>query len=136
MKPYKEKEALYLQKQTEWKNKIKAEPNKFKRFWKRVWYLIAFPWKWIFLNIQDPITALIFVICFLLISSEVWVPYLVFFITRNAWWLGIGSACWIFWLGPGTPFLLIVIGCTASVKALFNKIKNHRKSKKCDDCDC
>lgn len=124
---YKEREELYKSKQEAWKSKIKSEPNKWKRFWKWIWFFIAFPWVWTWQNIQDWRTAVIFVICFLVISSEVWVPYLIYFITKNAWWLGIGSACWLFWLGPGTPFMLLCVACTAGVKAIFNKLISRKE---------
>lgn len=41
----------------------------------------------------------------------------------------IGSACWLFWLGPGTPFMVICIGLTIAIKGLFNKIKEKRAKK-------
>lgn len=68
-------EEQYKKKQLEWKTHIKLESNKFKRFWKWVWYLIAFPFVWLFYNIRDWRTAIIFVIVFLIVSSEVWIPF-------------------------------------------------------------
>lgn len=116
-------EAQYKDAQENQKQKIKNEPKPFKRFLKWLWFWIAYPWKWLFLNIRDWRTALIFAIVMIVLSSEVWVPYLIWFITSSAWWLGIGSACWLFWLGPGTPFLIICIGLTILIKGLFNKIR-------------
>ena len=135
MKKFNEIEDKFKQDQQAWKDRIKAEPNKFKRFWKWVWYLIAFPFVWIWVNIRDWRTALIFVIVFLLVSSEVWVPYLIGAIFWNNEPLrismfSVGSACWLFWLGPGTPFLVICIGITIGVKGIFNKIKEHRNKNK------
>lgn len=126
-------EQDYKNKQLAWKTHIRMEPKKSKRFWMWVWYLIAFPFVWIFHNIKDWRTAVIFVIVFLIVSSEVWVPYLIAIITWGSdlskWMLGIASACWLFWLGPGTPFLVICISLTIGIKALYNKIKNRKKSK-------
>lgn len=117
------------------KEKIRQEPSKWKRFWKWVWYAISFPFVWIFYNIRDWRTAIIFAIVFLVVSSEVWVPYLIGVIfwanePLRISMFSIGSACWLFWLGPGTPFLVIVIGITIGVKYLFNLIKNHIEKKK------
>ena len=39
----------------------------------------------------------------------------------------VGSACWLFWLGPGTPFLVICIALTIGIKGLFNRIKEKKK---------
>lgn len=130
----KELEKEYKHKQLIWKTSIRFKPTKWKRFWGWVWYLIAFPWVWIYTNIRDWHTALIFVIVCAIVSCEVWIPYLIALICwyneplRNTM-LGVGSGCWLFWAGPGTPFLLICIFITIGIKALFNKIKD-RKSKK------
>jgi hypothetical protein len=52
-------------------------------------------------------------------SCEVWIPYIIGFVTNNAWWYGIGSACWLFWLGPFTPFIPLCIAITLGLKKLF-----------------
>lgn len=113
------------------KEKIKQEPNKFKRFWKWVLYLIVFPFKWLWYNIRDWRTAVIFIITVVVVSSEVWVPYLLGFIfyaneALRITMFSVGSACWLFWLGPGTPFIIICIGITIGVKEIFNRIKLRR----------
>ena len=133
MKKFKDIEIQFKEKQEAEKNKIRSEENKWKRFWKWVLYLIVFPWKWIFVNIRDWRTALIFIIVCAVVSSEVWVPYMIGFICWNNEPLrismfGVGSACWLFWIGPGTPFLVICIGLTIAVKSLFNKIKYRKKT--------
>lgn len=128
---FKEVEEKFKQDQLVWKARIKLEPNKFKRFWKWVWYLIAFPWKWIWVNIRDWHTFLIFIITMIVVSSEVWVPYMIGFICWNneplrISMMSVGSACWLFWAGPGTPFLVICIVITIGVKGLFNKLKEKK----------
>lgn len=72
---------------------------------------------------NDPSLIVIFALWFALVSSEVWVPYLIGVITQDAYWFGIGSACWLFWAGPGTPFLAIVLALTIVTKAAFDKIR-------------
>ena len=81
-------------------------------------------------NIRDWRTAIIFVATVIVVSSEVWVMYLLYFITGNEWYLGIGSACWLFWLGPGTPFMVICIGITMAIKGLVNKVAQHASKRK------
>ena len=116
------------------KEKIRQEPNKWKRFWKWVLYLITFPFKWMWVNIRDWRTMIIFVIVVIVVSIEVWLPYLLSVITWGSdfskWCLGIGSACWLFWLGPGTPFIPLCIIITIGIKSLFDKIIEKRKSNK------
>ena len=126
---------LYEAKQKEWKDKIHSKPTKWLRFWSWVWYLIAFPWVWLFYNIRDWRSAVIFVIVFIVLSSEVWLPYLIGLIFWGNEGLritmfSIGSVCWLFWLGPGTPFIVICISVTIGVKALFNKIKSKNYGKR------
>ena len=120
-------EAEYNASQEIEKQIIRSEPKRLKRFWKWVVYYTIFPFKWLWTNIRDWKTFLIFAIVFVIASSEVWCPYLIGFICWNDEVLrntmfGVGSACWLFWLGPGTPFMVIVIGLTIGVKTIFNKI--------------
>lgn len=118
--------------QDERKAKIRLEPSKFKRFWKWIWFWVSFPWIWTFYNIRDWKTFIIFLVVFLVVSSEVWVPYLLgcicwsnepFRITM----FSVASACWLFWLGPGTPFMVIVITITIAIKSIFNKVSRKKE---------
>lgn len=127
---FKEVEQKYKESQDEWKAKIRLEPNKFKRFWKWVWFYTAFPWKWLWVNIRDWRTAVIFIIVVLVVGSEVWVPLVLGWIFNNAWLLGIAATCELFWLGPGTPFIVICIVITIAIKGVFNKLKEKRLCKK------
>ena len=121
-------ESNYILRQELAKIKIRKTPNKYKRFLKWIWYLISFPFIWIFINIRDWRTAIIFIIVFLCVSSEVWIPYLIAFIcwtnvNIRISMLSLGSACWLFWAGPGTPFMVICISITILVRSLFNKLR-------------
>ena len=135
-KKFSELEQRYKEAKAKARAKIKEEPNRWVRFWKWVWYFISFPFKWLWLNIRDWRTVLIFAIVVLVVSCEVWIPYMIALITWGSTlskvMLGVGSTCWLVWLGPGTPFLIICIGITMGIKALFNKIeekKNGRRNK-------
>ena len=127
LKQAKQKEQEYKLLRITRKNFIKQEPNKTKRFFKLLWFYISFPFVWLWRNIKDWRTLIIFIIVFLVVSIEVWLPYLLSFITWGSDFsktmLSIGSACWLFWLGPGTPFLALCIVITIGVKGLFNKLK-------------
>lgn len=131
----KELEQQYHTKQLAWKTHIRMKPTKWKRFWGWVWYLIAFPFVWLFYNIMDWRTAICIVISFLLWSASVWIWYVLAFVSGwntdiAKWFLGVGSAIWLWWISPiGSPFILLVTFTAIGMKALFNKIK-HRKKKK------
>ena len=109
-----------------WEQQYRDFQNKRKPkkgVWNWVKYLVSTPFVWLWYNIRDIRTLIIFIIVLLVVSSEVWVFYLLGLITNNAWFYGIASACWLFWLGPGTPFLVICISLTMAIKMLLNKLK-------------
>ena len=135
-----ELEAKYKEQADRRKAKIRLEPNKFKRFWKWVWYAIAFPWIWLFYNIRDWRSLVCVIISLLLWSSSVWGFYLASLLcgwksTETGLWLfGIGSAVWVWWASPvGSPFILLVTMTAIGMKMLFDKWKKRRKVKKNED---
>lgn len=85
--------------------------------------------KKLFNALKDKTNIIIFIITFIVLSSEVWIMYLLYFITGNLWFLGVGSACWAFWLAPFTPFLPICLALTFCVRKIFDKIKAKRSVK-------
>ena len=138
MKKYSQLKAEYNYHQCARKAKIRKEPKKSKRFWMWIWYWISFPWIWLWINVRDWRTAICLVVSLLLWSSSVWIFYLLALITgwttdTAKWFLGIGSAVWIWWLSPlGSPFILLVTFTTIAIKAVFDKIQDHKKV--CSKC--
>ena len=131
LKQEKQKQEEYEKKQKEQLIQIKNTPH---HFWKLLWFYIKKPFIWLKDNIKDWRTFLIFIIVFLVVSCEVWVPYLLGIITWGSdfskWCFSIGSACLLFWWLPGTPFLLICITLTIVAKIIFNKIRERIYLKK------
>ena len=129
---FKELESDYKKRQLAWKVHIRMKPTKAKRCWAWVWYLIAFPWVWLFYNIRDWRSVLCIIISFLLWSSSVWLFYLLGFIfyyseTIRTSMFAIGSAVWVWWVSPvGSPFILLVTMTSIGMKALLNKINNKK----------
>lgn len=121
-----ELEQKYQEERAKEKTKIRLEKRKSLRTLKWAWYYISYPFKWIWLNIRDPTTLLIFVLVVLLVSCEVWVPALLAVILKQDYLWGIAVACWGFWLLPGTPFLPLCILLTMVIKSLYNRIRNKR----------
>lgn len=91
-----------------------------------IWNKTRSFFKWLFGQLKDWHNAVIFAIVFIVMSSEVWVPYLLGFITGDAYWFGVGSVCWAFWLAPGTPFLTLCILITLGVRKLFDKLRRRK----------
>lgn len=135
MKKFDELEKSYKEGQTLKKTAIRLEVNKFKRFWKWVWFYATYPFLWVWVNIRDIRTFIIFIIVFLVVSIEVWLPYLLGLIFWNnepfrLTMFGVASACWLFWLGPFTPFLPLCIVITIGIKGLFNKHSEKKENKR------
>ena len=128
--------SLFERQKEEEKRRIRAEPKRSKRFLLWLKYLILFPFRWLWLNLRDWRTLIIFIIVVLVIGSEVWVPLLLGLILQNAVLLGVASTCWAFWLMPFTPFMPLCIAVTIGIKALINRRgKKHgrRKQRSSDD---
>lgn len=96
---------------------------------KRLWIKFKALISWLIKQLKDKKNIVIFIIVFLVLSSEVWIPYLLAIITGNKWWWGIGSACWAFWLAPFTPFLPLCIAITFGVRKILEKIQKHKQTK-------
>lgn len=132
IKSFDELDKSYKEKQKIWKISIRLDTNKVRRFFKWIVFYAIYPFTWLWVNIRDFKTFIIFAIVFLVVSSEVWIPYLLgaVFWNNTAFRItmfSVGSACWLFWLGPFTPFLPLCIGITIGIKALLNKIKLSKK---------
>lgn len=90
-------------------------------FW---WFLNKDTIKKIIKQLITVKTIILFCVVVAIVSSEVWVSYIIYFITHNSWWLALGNSCWIFWLGPFTPFIPLCITITLGIKGIYYKIKN------------
>ena len=132
----KELEREYRKRQLAWKVHIRWKPTKAKRFFAWVWYLIAFPFVWLFYNCRDYRSVICILISFLLWSASVWVWYVLALCTGwetdlAKWFIGIGSAVWVWWASPvGSPFILLVTITSIGMKALLNKIKGKKHGDK------
>jgi len=132
----KELEKQYNEQAERRKEKIKQEPSKFKRFWKWVWYLIAFPFVWLFYNCRDWRSLICIIISFALWSASVWIWYVLAFFSgleteTGKWFLGVGTAVWAWWLSPvGSPFILITTMTAIGLKSLFNIFKRWKDKRK------
>ncbi len=96
---------------------------------RKLWNKVVHGLKKLLAALKDKVNIVIFIITFLILSSEVWVMYLMYFITGDLWFLGIGSACWAFWLAPFTPFLPLCLAITFFVRKIYDKIKAKKSVK-------
>ena len=108
----------------------KGKTGSVKAFFKKLWDKFKKLIKWVWTQLKDRTNLVIFIICFIVLSSEVWLTYILGIIFHNGWLIGVGTVCWAFWLGPFTPFLPICIALTLGVRKIYDKIKKSRERKK------
>lgn len=96
---------------------------------KRIKVIIKNFVKWLITELKDWHTFVIFLIVSLVLSSEVWLLYLLGLILNKPVLLGIASTCWLFWLGPGTPFLSLSLFISLSIKRGMEKRKEKKEKK-------
>ena len=94
------------------KNKIKTLWHKFIQFFKFV--------------LKDRASRIIFIIVFLVLSSPIWLFYMLGIMFENGWLIGVASAYWLFWAGPFTPFIPLCLGITAGIRALLGKLRRKK----------
>ena len=124
LKEAKRKEDEFKLLRTTRKNLIKSQPH---HFWRLLWFYISYPFIWIWKNIKDFRTFVIFVIVMLVVGCEEWIPLVIGLIFKSYTFgktlLGVAAACEAFWLAPFTPFLPLCIVITIAVKSAFNKLR-------------
>ena len=92
-----------------------------KKLVQKIWKKTVDFFKWLWLQIKDWRTFVLFVAVCAVISCEVWIPYIIAMITGDNWWWAVGSACWAFWLGPFTPFIPLCLTITLGIKKIIEK---------------
>lgn len=96
---------------------------------RKLWGRLKAFFVWLFKQLRDKTNIVIFFSVFLVLSCEVWIPYLIAIITGIEWWWAVGSACLAFWLAPFTPFVPLCLALTAAVRKIYDKIKNKKDKK-------
>ena len=92
--------------------------------WLKAKLVATFKWTW--KQLKDKTNLIIYIIVNIVVSSEIWVPYLLAVITGNKWWWGIGSGWWGFWISAVTPVTAIGSGRTVVVGNVYDKLKKRR----------
>lgn len=86
---------------------------------KKLWHKLVHFFKFV---LKDKLSRWIFVIVYLLMSSPIWICYILEFIFKNGVFASVGTAYWLFWAGPFTPFIGVCLGITAGVRAIIDRI--------------
>ena len=94
---------------------------------RKLWGRLKAFFVWLFKQLKDKTNIVIFFSVFLVLSYEVWIPYLIAIITGIEWWWAVGSACRAFRLASFTPFVPLCLALTAAVRKIYDKIKNKKR---------
>ena len=84
--------------------------------------------KWVWSECKDWHTLVLFAIVVVLMYAPVWLGYILYFVFKSKWAMGVASAYLVFWAGPFTPYFPLCIAITLSLKKLIEKIKLQRDS--------
>ncbi len=80
--------------------------------------------KWIVDNVKDKQTRRIFYIVYLVMTSPIWLCYIIGFLSKSVLFIGIATAVVTFWSLPGTPLLAICLALTLGIKKIITKRRN------------
>lgn len=95
---------------------------------KRLWERTLSGIKSVLKELRDKRTIIIFLIVYAVMSSPVWVGYLLFFITGNPVHTTYATAYLLFWnVVPCTPFTLICVALTFALKKLLFPASREKK---------
>lgn len=72
---------------------------------------------------KDWHTLALFAIVVVLMYAPVWLGYILYFVFKSKWAMGVASAYLVFWAGPFTPYFPLCIAITLSLKKLIEKLR-------------
>lgn len=84
--------------------------------------------KWVWNECKDWRTLLLFGIVVVLMYTPVWLGYILYFVFKSKWAMGIASAYLVFWAGPFTPYFPLCIAITFGIKKIIEKIKGTKNT--------
>lgn len=81
---------------------------------------------------KDWHTLVLFIIVVIVMYTPVWSGYLLYFLFKSKWAMGVASTYLVFWAGPFTPYFPLCIAITLGIKKLFDKFKSKRDKREID----
>ena len=80
-------------------------------------------WEWLKTNLKDRTTRWTFIIVYLVMTSEVWLCYILGIIFKNGWLIGIATTSLAFWCAPATPLLPLCLAISIGIVAIIRKVR-------------
>lgn len=101
----------------------KREENALKKLFEKLKIKFINFCKWVWSECKDWRTLLLFGIVVVLMYTPVWLGYILYFVFKSKWAMGIASAYLVFWAGPFTPYFPLCVAITFGIKKIIEKIK-------------
>ncbi len=89
--------------------------------------------KWLWKECRDWKTLVLLLIVCLVLSSPVWVCYILGFLFDWTWAIVVATAVWAFWWLPGMPFFALAVTITLGIRKIseaYREGKLHRRESK------
>ncbi len=104
--------------------------NHMKKFFCHIGQRIKSFFKWLWDQLKDWRTLIIFAIVLLIMYFPAYGFYILSLVFKNKWLAGAATIYVAFWAGPFTPFFPLCIAITLGIKKIFLKLKEKKKTKK------
>lgn len=106
----------------------KREENALKKLFEKLKIKFINFCKWVWSECKDWRTLLLFGIVVVLMYTPVWLGYILYFVFKSKWAMGIASAYLVFWAGPFTPYFPLCVAITFGIKKIIEKIKGTKNT--------
>lgn len=106
----------------------KREENALKKLFEKLKNKFINFCKWVWSECKDWRTLLLFGIVVVLMYTPVWLGYILYFVFKSKWAMGIASAYLVFWAGPFTPYFPLCVAITFGIKKIIEKIKSTKNT--------
>lgn len=106
----------------------KREENALKKLFEKLKNKFINFCKWVWSECKDWRTLLLFGIVVVLMYTPVWLGYILYFVFKSKWAMGIASAYLVFWAGPFTPYFPLCVAITFGIKKIIEKIKGTKNT--------
>lgn len=106
----------------------KREENALKKLFEKLKNKFINFCKWVWSECKDWRTLLLFGIVVVLMYTPVWLGYILYFVFKSKWAMGIASTYLVFWAGPFTPYFPLCVAITFGIKKIIEKIKGTKNT--------
>ena len=94
-----------------------------KKFFKKIINKFISFLKWVWGECKNWRTLLLLGIVSLVLSSPIWVFYILGFVFKWDWAIWVATGVWGFWMLPGAPFFALAISITLAIKKIAQKVR-------------